>query len=133
MRNYDWSENGISELVGRTITTLEVIRDQIKEDDCVRFHCADGDVFEMIHLQDCCETVTLDDIAGDVSDLVGEPVILAEERAHDAPKKDEYDDSHSWTFYVIATRKGYVHFKWYGTSNGYYGEKADFLKLEKAN
>lgn len=117
----------VSDLVGLTLSAV----DKIGSEE-IRFTVDDGRVYTMFHEQDCCESVEIDDIVGDLSDLVGSPVLIAEERnSPDAPRIDpEYpewtDDSFTWTFYEIATNKGSVTIKWYGSSNGYYSESVDF-------
>lgn len=50
-------------LVGDTINAIDVGYDEIK------FACADGKIFKMYHVQDCCESVTVDDITGDLEDI----------------------------------------------------------------
>jgi hypothetical protein len=72
------------------------------------------------------------DIAGDLNDLIGNPLLMAEEITNEQDvnpegvKIPEYQDSFTWTFYKLATRKGSVTLSWYGESNGYYNESVSF-------
>jgi len=102
-------------------------------DDTLTFTCVDGRVFRYLHNQDCCESVYIEDIVGDLDDLVGEPLLVAEEViSNDNPDGvvKEYQDSFTWTFYKFATRKGYVDVRWYGESNGYYSESVDLVVFQ---
>ncbi len=66
--NYlDYEENGVSVLEGRTLTEIKHT-----EDDELIFYVEDGSQYIMAHSQDCCESVTIDDICGDLKDLVGD-------------------------------------------------------------
>lgn len=80
----------------------------------------------MFHGQDCCEEVWLEDIIGDLDDLVGSPILKAEKRTDEnLPPVENSDFSYTWTFYEFATIKGSVTLRWFGTSNGYYSEDVD--------
>jgi hypothetical protein len=103
-------------------------------DDTLRFTSTDGRTFRFWHEQDCCESVKIEDIAGDLPDLVGSPIVMAEEvssldgfdEAAEARSGEYEPESYTWTFYKFATAKGYVTVRWFGTSNGYYSEGVSF-------
>lgn len=119
------------ELVGKTIKSIEGMREGSEE---IIFECTDGSKYKMYHSQDCCEVVSVEDVYGDVEDLLGSEIIIAEENSNsEGPRKCESDDSYTWTFYKLATKKGYVDIRWYGTSNGYYSEGVDFEKIKEEN
>lgn len=112
-------------LVGKTLNKIE-----IKEnygDDELYFYCDNGEIYKMYHEQNCCESVAIDDICGELDDLVGSPILIAEEVTDEG--ETEWG-THTWTFYKFATDKGYVTIKWYGESNGYYSESVDFVLVE---
>ena len=93
---------------------------------------ADGKTYRMCHAQSCCELVRVEDIAGDVNDLLGLPVLQADEESNRDELKGamQPDDSFTWTFYRIATAKGLVVLRWLGASNGCYSEGVDFEEIE---
>lgn len=105
------------------------------------FNTTDGDSFILYHEQDCCETVLIDDVCGDVADLIGSEILGAEEVDNSIARLGaaiksvfcESDMSETWTFYKIKTRKGYVDIRWYGTSNGYYSESVNTFLLTAAD
>ena len=123
----------VKELLGKTL--VEVLGAEVGSDG-ILFVCSDGSEYLMYHEQDCCENVDINDICGEVSRLIGNPLLKAEAAnscenpALDIGPVTEYDDSHTWTFYHFATIKGYVNIRWYGESNGYYSEEVDFIKLK---
>lgn len=133
MSYYD--DTQFSELVGKTLTAIS---GGAKGDEVIRFTCSDGASYEMFHEQDCCEGVSVEDIAGDLADLIGTPILVAEKRSNseDPPPTEaqEYGgpESYTWTFYEMRTTKGSVTIRWYGESNGYYSEGVSFRKLESA-
>jgi len=97
--------------------------------DEMLFETAEGARFVFGHYQNCCERVDINDITGDLEDLVGEPLLIAEEVSGETPVDfdEAYHESVSWTFYKFATRKGYVDVRWLGESNGYYSESVDLF------
>lgn len=111
-----------SELVGKTLTKIERV-DLGYGDEELHFHTDSGEHFKLYHAQDCCESVTIEDICGDLNDLIGSPVLVATEASQVDPNASE---SGTWTFYKIATVKGWVDIRWYGASNGYYSESVYF-------
>jgi hypothetical protein len=82
----------------------------------------DTERFVFFHHQGCCESVDINDITGDLEDLVGEPLLIAEEVSGATEPDEEHYESYTYTFYKFATRKGYVDVRWLGESNGYYSE-----------
>lgn len=111
----------IEDLVGMYPLKVEATNDELK------IYFSEFEYARFYHRQDCCETVQIESIVGDLNDLVGEQLMIAEEVSGDTVERDmsEYE-SYTWTFYKFATRKGYVDIRWLGTSNGYYGEQVDF-------
>lgn len=127
--NGEWiySESKFSDLVGKTITAFEVSEDK----DEIKIACSDGSVYCMNHTQDCCESVSVEDITGDLADLIDSPVLQAEESTNrEDPMGKDFYDSFTWTFYRISTAKGLVVLRWLGESNGYYSESVDFTQVK---
>lgn len=88
--------------------------------------------YKLYHDQDCCEEVRIEDINGELEDLIGSTLLMAEKvsTVDISPEGVPiYDNQHfTWTFYKLATTKGYVTVRWYGSSNGYYSEDVHFAK-----
>lgn len=108
------------QLVGRTLCKATA------SDDEMRLYLTPDNYVRFYHEQDCCEGVYIEDICGDLDDLVGAEILFAEEVTGEAPAVDtEWVDSYTWTFYRFQTTKGSVDVRWYGESNGYYSESVD--------
>lgn len=117
----------VSILQGKTL-----IRCEQEGDDAIVFETTEGEKFRMAHAQDCCESVLIEDICGDLSDLVGSPILQAEESTSDTDPTgvaNGHRESFTWTFYRFATNRGSVVIRWYGESNGYYSESVDFERV----
>lgn len=118
-------EKNFEKLKGEIIASID---GATKDSEAIEIKTESGKTFLLQHIQDCCEGVSVEDVTGDLSDLIGSPVLLAEEvESNENPEgvSKDYQDSFTWTFYKLATVKGHVTFRWYGESNGYYSESVD--------
>lgn len=111
-----------SVLEGKRIKTIS------RGDNVINIETTDGYSYQMLHHQDCCESVYIEDIYGDLSDLVDGVVTRAEERSGDIETGD-YGDVSLWTFYELMTTKGGVTIRWNGSSNGYYSVGVGFEQV----
>lgn len=112
------------------VTLASVAKVDNGGDDELHFVANDGRHFKLYHSQNCCENVYIESIEGDLGDLVGNPILVAEEVSSEESRDPSLEyDSFTWTFYKLATIKGYVDIRWFGLSNGYYSERVDFIEL----
>jgi hypothetical protein len=144
-------------LKGKVITRIDY---QQGRDPILFFTTTTGN-YKMYHDQDCCENVYLEDVVGNLDDLLNTEILLAEEVVSGKPdkvarkdratayKKEVADaqllgrrpfyknfkefcnyryESETWTFYKLATIKGSVTLRWYGSSSGNYSESVSFEK-----
>lgn len=102
----------MNDLIGRVFTKVINNGDELILEN-------DKEYFKFYHEQNCCESVSIEDITGDLTDLVDSPILFAEESSSN---DENASDSGTWTFYKLATVKGWVDIRWYGSSNGYYSE-----------
>lgn len=123
-----WQERyaTLDTLIGRTLTKVERSDDN-RDNDQVTFTTDDGQQFRLYHQQDCCESVTIESVVGNLDDLVGSPITMADESINN--KTEDCYESTTWTFYKFATLKGYVDIRWLGSSNGYYSEGVSFERV----
>lgn len=132
-------------LKGKTLASIE------NKGEEILFKTTTGETYRQIYYQDCCADCSVEEIHGDLNDLVGTPILMAEEVSSNEPSPEMqaqrnkekaeaearggyyYDNSESgtWTFYKAATIKGSVTIRWYGSSNGYYSESPTFEQLLK--
>lgn len=146
---WDYEQINISELKGKVFTSVTGKQggNEIIFKTSSRTSSQPDEEYIMAHRQDCCESVWLEEIIGDLNDLVGSEILEAEEvvssdnmnNPEPPPERfqpdpdDEWNrgpESYTWTFYKLGTMKGHVTLRWYGTSNGYYSERAGLYRKE---
>lgn len=110
-------------LNGKTIVELSGME---KDSDEISIECSDGSAYKLYHEQDCCESVYLEDVSGNVSNLLNTPIISAD-LTTDSQNTDW--GSQTYSYYHLKTVKGYVDLRWCGESNGYYSEEVDFVEI----
>ena len=124
--SYETQEIDIDNLVGFTMSSVSGME---KESTEVVFITECGKKFLMMHQQDCCEHVSLEDVCGDPADLVGVPILAASEETSGYEAEERYGDDGTWTFYRITTINGTVTLRWLGVSNGYYSESVNIFDI----
>ena len=124
-RNIVDMELGLRSMLGRVFVRVE---GAVGDGEMV-FVADNGARFMFAHEQDCCEHVRIEDLVGDLQDLVGEPLLMAEEVSGYIGPEPAYPESYTWTYYRFSTIRGSVSIRWFGTSNGYYGERVSFVRV----
>jgi hypothetical protein len=115
-------------LLGKTITAIK--RDGV---GLIDLTTSDGKEYRFVHVQDCCESVGIHDITGDLAALIGLPLTTSRKDVltdwpEDAPK-GEYVESFTWTALFLETKAAAVRVRFLGESNGYYGEGVDLEEV----
>lgn len=121
------AQSGIGQLKGKTIVKIES-NTKSDNEDYLLFFTSNGERYLMYHEQDCCESVYIEDICGDLDDLLNVEIVEAEEVSNNTETKGG-DFSQTWTFYKLRSKNGVVTIRWYGESNGYYSEDVNFILL----
>ena len=111
------------EFIGHKIKSFKNV-----EDRELIFELENGKKYIFYHEQDCCESVYIEDINGDLIDIVGKEILKFEERME--YKRDDDYESYTYTFYDIETLDKHIQIRWCGSSNGYYSESVYFASWE---
>ena len=106
----------IESMIGKTFSNVYV------EDRRKLVFENDKEIYTFYHEQDCCETVSIEDVTGDLKDLIDSPITFAEKSSSSG--ESEWGTA-MYTFYKFATFYGWVDIRWFGESNGYYSESVD--------
>lgn len=69
----------VNEFASMIGVTMVKVTGHEQGSDSMIFHADDGRRFVFYHQEDCCESVCIEDLCGDVEDLVGSPLLVAEE------------------------------------------------------
>lgn len=79
-----WNDKDVefSSLKDKTLLSIS------RHNDELFFGTTTGEHYKMYHSQDCCEHVYVEDICGDIGDIVGSPILLAEEVSSNEPSKE---------------------------------------------
>ena len=115
------------ELKGKIIKEINDLEIGSRE---VSIRTNDG-TYELYHEQDCCEDVRVVKVIGNVNELVGEVLFAEEDDGASDPDwyNESFDDSHTWTKYVLKTTNASLEFWFLGESNGYYSESISIKKI----
>ena len=128
LENYYYYEVCFKELLGKTLKEIIVNKDCSEfKDEFILFRTTENEEFIMFHDQDCLESVWIEDICGDIQKLIGKPLKNVE-CYHNKNENTVYDSSETYTFYKLSNENEYVTIRWFGSSNGYYSESANFCK-----
>ncbi|MCK9442717.1 MAG: hypothetical protein M0Q13_15005 [Methanothrix sp.] len=113
----------IKELINKRI--FEVLGAE-KGSEGITLKCTDGTKYMMYH-----EQVGIDNIIGDIESIKNNMIINVSETNPDRPiYGDYYNESFTWTDFMIETKNGKVIFQWLGVSNGYYSEVPVFKRID---
>ena len=118
-----WNSHHVSveEMLNQTFTSVRADNETVTfENDQVRY--------VLYHDYDCCESVTVEEIIGDLEDLENLPLLISREDTNAEDPGTCTSESYTWTFYNFATYKGYVTIRFLGESNGYYSEDVSCRK-----
>lgn len=114
-------------LVGETLESITI---SFYRDVEMTFVCRGGNCYRAYHMHDCCETVRIHDIDGDLNALLGSPITDAREEVSDEwpsdVEREQYIESFTWTTHWIETETARVRIAWLGFSNGCCSEDVHF-------
>ncbi len=97
----------------------KVIKEVNKKENCIIFKMQDGKIYNV--RKDEHGVAWLEDVCGDLDDLLNSEILQADEE--NGEMQFEHGGFGEWTFYLLATAKGYVTLRWCGDGDGYYSEK----------
>ena len=113
----------VSDLVGHTIKEIRRTSDELI------FILESGEACRFYHGQDCSEDVSIDDVVGDLDDLIGSPLLLAEEVAQGTSGRDRHVGRLRQHLHMdvlqVCHQQGICDRAMVWQSNGYYSERVN--------
>lgn len=136
MKFYD--KNLLKSLVGKTISEIAITNEKLIL--TLEYKWQEPKISYVFYsgAGDCGSEVYLADIYGGLKDLIGSPILTVKvstsndkptDEEERKPEKYRFQEEHTWTFLKISTIKGFVTFRWLGTSNGDYSEEVIVEKV----
>ncbi len=119
MEDVKYRKCDFSELQGLVLTEIVYSYNELlsrDEEPTVIFKSKDRK-FIMAGDGDCCARAYLEDVCGDLQQLIGDPILLADGVAN---KMDQIGEK-GWFFYKLSTIKESVTMRWMYRSSGYEG------------
>ena len=102
------SDSNVNVLVGLTLSSISKV-----DNDRIELKTIDGRSFIFFHSQDCRETVSIYDIKGKFSWLMGSPILKAKEEIRNEDPtdlfgvfKNTFRDSYTWTIHTLTNGVG---------------------------
>ncbi|ATN92888.1 hypothetical protein QGX11_gp125 [Pseudomonas phage PPSC2] len=104
----------MTDFYGKTIAGVDGLE---RGSDSVVITFEDGCSLHMWHSQDCCESVSIEDIDSSAGSLDG--AVFHDLEVYTKEGNSDWG-AETYTFYTLKTDRGYVWIRWFGESNGYY-------------
>lgn len=122
--NKYWQYSKMEDLLNQV--PIEITKTEYDGNDCIYIKTLSDREFHLVHSQDCCESVNLESIDGDIQRLLNSPIITS----YESYENGNSGESSTWSFYHIGTNLDTVVIRFYGESNGYYSETAQLYELK---
>jgi len=115
-----------SDLVGHTLTSITHEKEHALRfrGETLVFQSKTAKWTQNFHADENDLDIYIESIVGDFKDLLETPILVAEECTGSC-------EEGTYTFYKLATVRGWVDIRWVGESNGYYSETMETYKETK--
>lgn len=110
-RDYDTEHVNFGVLQGKTLKSIENRGEELI------FETTDGEKFRQVYYDDCCASCGIEEIHGDLEDLIGAPIMMAEEVSNKGPDEKQAEERKAAYEKAKSEFKGAPEdFYWYGPS-----------------